>query len=146
MGFGDKKSMPGGISLDEPQSYITYAVIKTVGYCAASLYFSSRYPHSNSNFLLVGVTRTMLGMLFGGIVGVIGFVALEMAMMVFLIGLIPIRFLEWWIIFKVYFYNSKDNLTEQQNIYNLGQGVIWSFMLDIPAICGFLANGGLWIC
>lgn len=138
--------MPGGIGFGEPQSYVAYAVIKTIGYCGASLYFSSKYPNSNSNFVLVGVTRTMLGMLFGGIVGVVGFVALELAMMFFLIGLIPIRFLEWWIIFKVYFYNSKDNLTEQQNIYNLGQGVIFSFMLDIPALCGFLANGGLWIC
>ncbi len=137
--------MPGGITFDVSSSYITYGVIKLIGYCGASLYFQSKYPNSNSNFLLVGITRTMIGMLFGGIVGVIGLIQLEIAMLLFLICLIPIRFFEWWIVFKIYFYNPKDiNLTD--NSYNLGQGVIWSFMLDIPAICGFLANGGLWIC
>jgi uncharacterized membrane protein YphA (DoxX/SURF4 family) len=137
--------MPGGITFDESSSYITYGIIKLIGYCGASLYFQSKYPNSNSNFLLVGITRTMIGMLFGGIVGVIGLIELQIAMFLFLICLIPIRFFEWWIVLKVYFYNPKDN-DQEQNIYNLGQGVILSFMLDFPAICGFLANGGFWIC
>ena len=136
--------MPGGITFDATQSYIAFSAIKLIGYSVAGLYLSRQYSNSESNFLIVGLFRTLLGVVFGVTVGIIGFWALDVALMVFLIGLIPIRFFEWWLTIRLFFDRNMENKRKLYN--NSGIGIAWSFVLDIPAIFGFLATGGLWIC
>lgn len=136
--------MPGGLALDSTQSYIAFSVVKLVGYSLFALYLNTKYSKSNWNFLLVGVTRTLLGMLFGVVVGIVGFWALELALTIFLVALIPVRFLEWWILLRMFY----DRKAEDKNKLweHVALGVLCSFVLDIPAIFGFIVTGGFWIC
>jgi len=136
--------MPGGITFDGTTSYIAFTAIKLVGYSWFGWYLDRLYSKSGLNFVLVGVSRTLLGMLFGAAVGLLGLITFELAMPFFLFGLLPVRIIEWWIILRVY-YDRKGQDKERMRKY-VGQGLAWSFVLDIPAIFGFLATGGLWIC
>ena len=136
--------MPGGITFDGTTSYIAFTAIKLVGYSWFGWYLDRLYSKSGLNFVLVGVSRTLLGMLFGAAVGLLGLITFELAMPFFLFGLLPVRIIEWWIILRVY-YDRKGQDKERMRKY-VGQGLAWTFVLDIPAIFGFLATGGLWIC
>jgi hypothetical protein len=136
--------MPGGLAFDSTQSYVVFSGIKLVGYSLYALYLNSKYTSPNPNFLLVGVSRTLLGMLFGAVVGIIGFWALNMAVVFFLLALIPFRILEWSITMRAFYYN--ENYKREDFWKNIISGIICSFILDIPAILGFVATGGFWIC
>jgi len=136
--------MPGGLTFDSTQSYIVFGAIKFVGYSLAARYLKTSYPDSNANVLLVGLTRTLIGMFFGAIVGMIGFWAFEVAFLVFLLGLLPVRILEWWILLRIFFDRKDEDKRKLGN--NIALGVVWSFVLDIPAIFGFIVTGGFWIC
>ena len=136
--------MPGGPAFDSTQSYIAFAVVKFIGYSAVTNYFNHRHPDAYANPLLFGLTRTLLGMSLGAIVGLAGLVQMELALVVFLAGLIPFRIFEWYLTLRFFYRRSvefKENLP-----VNIIVGVFWSFILDIPAIIGFIATGGFWIC
>lgn len=136
--------MPAGPVFDEPQSYIALAVVKFVGYSASAFFFNSRFPDSKANPLLFGAARTLLGMLLGAAAGFAGLVALELAILVFMLGLIPFRVFEWYT--TLWFFYRKSDKFCGSRAENIVFGIIWSFVLDIPAAIGFLATGGLWIC
>jgi hypothetical protein len=136
--------MPGGLAFDSTQSYIAFGVVKFVGYSLAGLYLKTQYPDSKANFLVVGLTRTLIGMMFGAAVGIIGFWALNLAFYVFLLGLIPVRILEWLLLLRIFFHRQADD--KPKLLKNAALGVLWSFILDIPAIFGFIVTGGFWIC
>lgn len=136
--------MPGGLAFDSAQSYVAFAAIKFVGYSIAGLYLSSKHPTAGTNPLLFGLARTILGMLFGAVLGFIGLWTFELALIFFLVFLIPFRFLEWWIVLKIFFSRAFEQKYQMSNYTAVG--VVWSFALDIPAILGFIATGGFWIC
>lgn len=136
--------MPGGPAFDSVQSYVAFGAIKFVGYSLFALYLKRDYPESNANTLVVGLTRTIIGMLFGAVAGLIGFWALEAALLFFLLGLVPVRFLEWYLLIRLFFDRKGELKTE--NVTNMALGVAVSFALDLPAIFGFIITGGFWIC
>lgn len=133
--------MPAGIEFDAVQSYAAMAGVKFVGYSLAGLYLNRLCQEVKHNFLVVGAGRTLLGILFGICVGIVGFWALDLAIYIFLLALIPVRLLEWWITIRVFYGQDAINVPRY-----IALGTVWSFVLDIPAVMGFIATGGLWIC
>lgn len=136
--------MPGGPVFDSTQSYIAFAAVKFVGYSLSTIYFNTRYADARANPFLFGFTRTLLGMLLGAVVGFLGLIALELAIFVFLLGLIPFRVFEWYLTLRLFFHKSEN--FKSSVVPDIGVGIGCSFALDIPAIIGFIATGGFWIC
>lgn len=136
--------MPAGLSFDVTQSYIAFAAVKFIGYSASTFYFNRRYPEHKANPLLFGTARTLLGMSLGAIVGLLGLVHFELAFVAFIVALIPFRIVEWYLTLK-YFYGVSSRFKDSK-VNDISAGIGWSFVLDVPALIGFLATGGLWIC
>jgi hypothetical protein len=138
--------MPGGLS-NPVQGYIAFSAVKLCGYSLAAWYLNRQYPDAKRNFAVVGLTRTLIGMLFGG---ALGFLVLplvdvgEFGIIVYYLGLIPVRLLEWWIIILLFY--DRHALTKAKDWRHVGIGTVWSYALDIPAVIGFVATGGFWIC
>src|SRR5258707_1290492 len=62
----------------------------------------------------------------------------------YLAGLLPVRIVEWWLLIWL-FYDRK--LRQPAKGWRMvGLGTIWSYVLDAPAIAGFIATAGFWVC
>ena len=136
--------MPAGLAFDSTQSYVAFAAIKFVGYSLSAVYFNKQYADARANPILFGVTRTLLGMLLGAAAGLAGLVMFELAVYVFLLGLIPFRIFEWFS--TLWLFYRRDGRFKPTVVQNTVLGMVWSFVLDIPAIFGFIVTGGFWIC
>ena len=138
--------MLGGFS-SEPTGLIVFATIKLIGYSAFAFYLNRLFPDSAKNFLLVGCARTVIGLAFGSVLTLIGFVATMLAgpigIILYILVLIPVRFLEWSIVVNGMY---KIKRTDPNWKEAIGAGIIWSFILDVPALIGFFSTGGFWIC
>lgn len=66
-------------------------------------------------------------------------------MLIYLVGLIPVRVLEWWIVIKG-FYSSDRPLEWAELKRPILLGVITSFLLDVPALTGLVYAADFWIC
>jgi hypothetical protein len=139
--------VPGGIS-DPIQGYLVFSAVKLAGYSLAGYYLNQRYAEATTNFAVVGITRTVIGMIFGAVLGLLSlpFVLVGglLGILIYVLGLIPVRLLEWWIIIR-WFYDPLMQ-TKQKDWRYASIGTAWSFALDIPAVIGLFATGGLWIC
>jgi len=138
--------MPGGISSGD-HNYLAFAVIKFAGYTLAAWHLNRRYADATSHFALVGITRTIIGMIFGAALGLVAYRLMVfggLGLLVFLVGLIPVRLIEWWIIIRLFYDQSMQNKEKDWKYVFLG--TMWSFALDIPALLGFIGTGGFWIC
>jgi hypothetical protein len=62
----------------------------------------------------------------------------------FFISIIPIRIIEWFLIIFIFF--DKKISMNGENWEIVYKGVIFSFVLDIPAIIGYLSLGDICIC
>ena len=136
--------MPGGLDIHATQSYIAFGVIKYAGYSLSTLYLNHRYPDQPARPFIFGLFRTGLGILLGIIVGFIGLTYLQLALTLFIFGLLPIRLFEWWVTIRTFYRKSSKYPASLKN--DLPLGVAYSFVLDAPALFGFLMTGGLWIC
>ena len=136
--------MPGGPVLDNPESYVAFVAIKLVGYSVAAVVLNKHFEGTPRNPLIVGTVRTLIGMVFGAIVGIVGFWQLDLAVSFFLFALVPVRILEWWIVLRLFYWADEPNRNKFP--YAIALACVWSFILDIPAIIGFIATGGFWIC
>ena len=97
--------------------------------------------------VLVGLTRMLLGLGFGTALALLSFPFIfvgGVGFFVYLLGLIPVRLLEWYIIIKG-FYGPAEVPTNSLK-KPLLLGVLASFILDVPALIGLFAAGGFWIC
>ena len=141
--------MPGGFS-DPVQGYLAFGAVKFGGYSLAAWYMNRSYPESGAKIPVVGITRTVVGMVFGAVLGLMVLPLVFMSdfgiasVAVYYLGLVPVRLLEWWIIILI-FYDRQIKM-KSKDWTNAGLGTAWSYALDIPALVGFLATGGLWIC
>jgi len=145
--------MPAGISTPG-LGYATFCAIKFAGYTAAAHFLSMSYKRADLASWKVGAVRTLIGMAAGaayfglwtlvqrsghapgGIHG--GFPLLYLA------GLLPVRIAEWWLLIWL-FYDRK--LREPAKGWRMvWLGTIWSYVLDAPAITGFIATAGFWVC
>lgn len=139
--------MPGGPTL-EVQSYLIFGGIKLGGYTLAGWFLNRAYKNSTANFFLVGLTRTVLGMIIGAGVGLAAFPVIVflggLGCLVYVLGLIPVRLFEWFVIIRIFYDRNQE--TRDKNWAYARSGTLWSFILDIPALVGFVSTGGFWIC
>jgi hypothetical protein len=134
--------MPGGI--DNPAvGYTVFCAIKLVGYSAVAALISRKYHRPDRSAILVGLTRTLIGMAAGAAYFALWY-ALQIPpdFFIYLAGLIPIRFFEWWLLLLL-FYRPLKSSRDTPTIA-LATGA--SYILDIPATFGFILTGGVWIC
>lgn len=139
--------MPAGAS-HPALGYAVFCGIKFAGYSLAAHIIARRYPPVTRNAWIVGGTRTFIGIIAGAIVWsamlLLPREAAATGGVLFLLGLVPLRLAEWWLLLWLFF----DRRLEQRR---LGWRVaflatLWSFALDVPTIAGLLLTGGFWIC
>jgi hypothetical protein len=138
--------MPGGIA-NIGQSYLTFASIKLIGYSVAGIILNRAYKSASHTFLVVGITRTIIGLVLGAVFGIMFlpiFMLGPLGALIFLIALVPLRLLEWWTI--IWLFYDRQTLQRGKDWRYVWYGTGWSFLLDIPAIIGIISVGGFWIC
>ena len=138
--------MPGGFT--QPLGLLAFPAIKAAGYTAFAFYLNTVFRQKPRNIFAVGISRMFLGLIFGTCLALLSFpfaAAFDFGFVVYFIGLIPVRILEWWIVIKV-FYGSDPPLTLSDIRVPLVFGVLASFVLDVPALLGLVYATDFWIC
>jgi hypothetical protein len=145
--------MPGGFS-NPALGYATFSAIKFAGYSAAGHVLSVSYNREDLPAWKVGGVRTLIGMAAGA--GYFGlWFAFERAAhpsggtfqnypYLYLAGLLPIRIAEWWLLIWLFYDRGLREVAKGWRM--VGLGTVWSYILDAPAIAGFFATAGFWIC
>ncbi|HLY71885.1 MAG TPA: hypothetical protein VKR53_19260 [Puia sp.] len=124
---------------------IAYTSIKMIGYTLAGKKLNQWYKVAKPRPFVFGIARTVLGLAVG--ISVIFLFDKLFSTMDnrFLFFLIPVRFFEWHLIIYL-FYEKHTYLFKRISGYSL-LGILWSFILDIPAIATiFIIPGGVWVC
>jgi len=145
------RPMPAGIN-HPLLGYASFCAIKFVGYSAAAWVLSRSYKRPDRNSLLVGGVRTLIGMAAGaayfGIALVLGKsfpgVAQDYAGWLYMAGLLPVRIAEWWLLIWLFYDRRFQEPAKGWKMVALG--TVWSYILDLPALLGFLATAGVWVC
>jgi len=131
----------------EPLGLVYFAAVKFAGYSLAGSFMKKRLSSPTPHVAVFGLARTVLGLAAG-----IGFALLMLAIGIdehewlFFLGLVPVRIAEWaatlW-----FFFGKNENLSGKALFqYSFG-GMLWSYVLDLPAIFAlFSLPGGAWIC
>ena len=122
--------MPGGL-VEPLQGILAFTSIKFVGYSLAALYLNKSYPNSTNNFLVVGLVRTIIGIVFGIILTSISFPFVfigGLGFLVYILGLIPVRLLEWSILIRFFYDESVED--KHQLWKHKVLGTLWSFILE----------------
>ena len=139
--------MPGGAS-SPAIGYLVFGAIKFVGYSLAARFISKRYQRGDRNPWIVGGTRTLIGVAAGAfyfaLLSVLPQKAVATGGLLFLLGLIPMRIVEWWLLLWLFYDRKLDQPRLGWRVVALA--TLWSFALDIPAIAGAFFTGGFWIC
>jgi hypothetical protein len=138
--------MPGGFS--EPLGLLAFPAIKAAGYTAFAVYLNRTFPDNPRNIFAVGLSRTGIGLVFGTALALLSFPFVlvgGIGVVIYGLGLIPVRVLEWWIIIKA-FYSFDSPLSWSELRRPVTLGVITSFLLDIPALTGLVYAASFWIC
>ena len=138
--------MPGGLS--EPLGLIAFPAIKAAGYTAFAIYLNRKFPNNPRNIFAVGLSRMLLGLGFGILLAFLSFpfvFVFGIGVLIYIIGLIPVRILEWWITIKS-FYSLDQPLSWSEMSAPITLGVVTSFLLDIPALIGLVYAANFWIC
>jgi len=146
--------MPAGIS-NPGLGYATFCAIKFAGYTAAAHFLSKSYNRDDLASWKVGAVRTLIGMAAGAVYffalwflfdrtahppgGMFGGVPT-----LYLAGLLPVRIAEWWLLIWLFYDRALSQPAKGWRM--VGLCTIWSYVLDAPAIAGFFATAGFWIC
>lgn len=135
--------MPGGLSNPVP-GYLVFGAVKLAGYTLAGWFLNRRYSKPRAHFVVVGIARVVIGMVLGALFALLAFpLVLAGGLGIALLGIIPVRLLEWWILIRLFYDRSMQ--TKRKDWRYAGLGTAWSFVLDIPALIGLVATGGFWI-
>ena len=88
---------------DPVAGYMAFCAVKAVGYTGAAAVISRSYERADRNTLVVGVTRTLIGMAVGA--AIYAFHAPEMfgTMAKAIAGLTVLRFAEWWLLLWLFY-------------------------------------------
>lgn len=138
--------MPGGLS--EPLGLIAFPAIKAAGYTAFAIYLNRKFPSKPRNIFAVGLSRMLLGLVFGTLLAFLSFPFVfnfGIGILIYATGLIPVRILEWWIIIKA-FYGLGKPLAWSEVSVPIALGVVTSLLLDVPALVGLVYAANFWIC
>ncbi|MDB4906267.1 MAG: hypothetical protein JWO05_1051 [Gemmatimonadetes bacterium] len=125
---------------------VYFGAVKLIGYSAAGYYVNRREGLPAPRPLIFGATRAIIGVVVGSSYGyAYERFAPYSSPLPFYLGLIPIRILEWLFVFWL-FYRHVSPLRQRLPGYTVA-GILWSFVLDIPAMATlFVLPGGFWIC
>ena len=138
--------MPAGIN--HPLiGYVSFCAIKFAGYSIAGRMLSKSYQCADRSALLVGGVRTLIGMAAGASYFFAWQwlpVPLHPGLFIWLAGLAPIRILEWWLLLWLFYDRPLKHFAKDWRCAAFG--AVWSYVLDLPALVGFIATGGLWVC
>lgn len=146
--------MPAGFT-NPALGYASFCVVKFAGYSLFARYISRSYGRPDIGALGVGATRTLIGMAAGAAYFGVWMLAQNSYVRppnapfhgfpyLYLAGLLPVRIAEWWLLIWL-FYDRK--LKEPAKGWRtVALGTIWSYILDAPAIAGFFATAGFWVC
>jgi hypothetical protein len=138
--------MAGGFTNPE-LGYLTFAGIKLVGYSIAGYILNRAYNNAKNFFLVVGVARTLIGLIFGAAIGIllIGDLIFEpLGILLYFTALTPLRIVEWWIV--IWWFYDRQSQQRKKDWSYVWYGTGWSFVLDIPAFIGWFSTAGFWIC
>ena len=145
--------MPAGIG-HPGLGYATFCAIKFAGYTTAAHFLSMSYKRDDLASWKVGAVRTLIGMAAG--VAYYGLWTLIPRMThptaglfdgfpyLYLAGLLPVRIAEWWLLIWLFYDRALRQPAKGWRM--VGLGTIWSYVLDAPAIAGFIATAGFWVC
>ena len=148
--------MPAGI--EHPVlGYLGFAAVKFAGYSLAAPVISRTYGRTDRNPFIVGATRTAIGMAAGATyfgllwsAGSFGIGPLARGSssthgeFFYLAGLLPVRIAEWWLLLWLFYDRRFGQPARAWRTVALATA--WSYVLDAPAIMGFLVVGKVWIC
>ena len=128
-----------------PVGFAAFLLVKFGGYTGAAHVLSKAYSLP-SNSVRIGAARTAIGI--GA--GLAYFSAWSVAksepnLLIWFIGLLPVRILEWGILLRLYF-DKKMFESERSWRYSFF-GTLWSFALDAIGVgAAFVIPGGMWVC
>ena len=145
--------MPAGIS-NPVLGYATFCAIKFAGYTAAAHVLSVQYDRKDLTVWKVGAVRTLIGMAAGAAYfGLWSLVVHKVNLpggihggvpVLYLVGLLPVRIAEWWLLIWLFYDRDLRQVAKDWSLVLLG--TLWSYVLDVPAIAGFIATAGFWVC
>jgi len=99
----------------------------------------------------IGVTRTGIGLAAGIVYGGVTLLFVGMfgkgasAGVYYMLGLLPVRFLEWWLLLWLFFPTQLED--RRKAGWGIGLGIVASYALDAIGIgAAFVLPGGVWIC
>jgi hypothetical protein len=92
----------------------------------------------------IGIARTCIGLAVGGMWWHATRRLEENTSLIFYLGLVPLRFAEWWLLFWLLFRPALRR--RLLGWIDASWGVVISFALDLPAALGLVATAGWWIC
>ena len=135
--------MPGGPEL---LGVVYFAAVKLASYTVAARFLKSKYGRPGVNAWAAGGVRTVIGLT----VGVLAvFLASQLDIFrntpAFFILLVPTRMAEWLLLLWLFF--ERPDWQWRRALGWASLGIVWSFVLDVPAIlAAFALPGGVWIC
>ena len=142
--------MPAGPGI---AGFFYFVGVKAAGYTAAVPFIEPLYNSDTSkpSVLSVGLTRTVIGVgvgiAYGGLWMLLDkFQFSDVVNGILFFGLlVPIRFLEWGALVKIFFDRS---LSLRSTLWKvLIGGTVWSFCLDgVGLFAAFVLPGGMWVC
>ena len=146
--------MPAGFT-NPALGYAGFCAVKFAGYALAARYISRAYGRPDIGALRVGATRTLIGMAAGAAYFGIWMAAqksygrppstaFHAFPFLYLAGLLPLRIAEWWLLIWIFYDRRLEQRAKGWRTVALGTG--WSYVLDAPAIAGFFATAGFWVC
>jgi hypothetical protein len=147
--------MPAGIT-NPGLGYASFCLVKFAGYSLAAHYISRSYGRADLSAWRVGGTRTLIGMAAGagyfgawwaaqlGYLGPLSRGGQPFSSYWYLIGLLPVRVVEWWLL--IWLFYDRDLAQRAKGWRTVALGTAWSYALDAPAIAGFIATAGVWVC
>ncbi len=123
--------------------YMAFCAVKAVGYTGAAAVISRIYERTDRNALIVGATRTLIGMAVGAAIYAFHAIDTFDTMPKAIAGLAVLRLAEWWLLLCL-FYDRQ--LSSRRGWGVACGGTVWSFVLDVPAVIGYIYAAGVWIC
>ena|SRR5437879_3784516 len=128
--------------------YLGFCAVKFAAYSVAAHFISRAYHVTDRSALLIGGTRTLIGMVAGaayfGLNRASGDALLRVGHSSYFIGLFPIRLAEWWLLLWLFYDRNFQHKAKDWRVVLLG--TVWSYLCDIPATMGWLMTGGTIVC
>ena len=134
-----------------PLGFAYFVGTKFAGYAVAAFAIRKLYPQFSGGIGKVGATRTAIGLgaglIYGGIwwAGASLFHSADPSMILYFIGLLPVRIAEWMLLVHIFF---DRGLVDPQKAFKISlAGSFWSYCLDAIGVgAAFVIPGGVWVC